>query len=81
MGWLKHRQKRNPGYRQLSHLGKSRTKQLIWRPTLDVERLPSHVGFITKVGQIGHLPTNVSIIFLGLATAGDILLESKMCKI
>ena len=36
-------------------LGQSRTKQLIWRPTLDVGRLPSYVGFITKVGQIGHL--------------------------
>ena len=39
----------------LKYFEPSRTKQLIWRPTLEVGHWPSYVGFNATVGRIGQL--------------------------
>ena len=44
----------------LKYFEPSRTKQLIWRPTLEVGHWPSYVGFNATVGRIGQLVIGVS---------------------
>ena len=41
--------------KMLKYFEQSRTKQLIWRPTLEVGHWPSYVGFNATVGQIDQL--------------------------